>query len=203
MAVLTLPVERAPGVVAAALSLTGAALLAVRALGLWESGPVTSAAAVPLAAAAALLAVAAAASALRGRRAATVLAGLAVACALAVDTVPAAPPRLLPLLPLAVATALLAAAPRATSTARSPWALALGWMAIAAHTAVGFGYLLLGLVVPWYGLAVLWAVWAGLLVLAVRLLRERPAWALAVPPVAVVTAVGVVLVGEHLLGWMP
>ena len=92
--------------------------------------------------------------------------------------------------------------PQPAWPARPRWARALGWLAVALHAAVGLGYLLVGLIAPWYGVALLWAVWAALLVLALRLLRDRPVWALGVPPATVAAGLAVALAGEHVLGWM-
>ena len=103
----------------------------------------------------------------------------------------------------AAGAALLGArAPAFSRPARGPWALVLGRLALAVHGALGAPYLLAGLVVPWYGVALLWAVWGALLVLAVRLLRDRPLRALAVPPAAVAGGALVLLAGQELFGWM-
>ncbi|PPK98194.1 hypothetical protein CLV92_102347 [Kineococcus xinjiangensis] len=203
MAVLQGSVDRAPGVVAALLSAAGGALLTARAVRTVVDASPAGPGAVAVVVLAALLAVAAAATALRTPRRAAALALGAAVLAVVSDALPTAPPRLLALLPLALAAALLAArVPALTRPARRPWALALGWLALAVHAALGVPYLLAGLVAPWYGVALLWGVWGALLVLAVRLLRDRPLWTLAVPPATVAGGALVLLAGEHLFGWM-
>jgi hypothetical protein len=71
---------------------------------------------------------------------------------------------------------------------------------IAAHLAVGFFYLVAGLVVPWPALLLFWAFWIFLLVMAVRH-RDRPGWVLATPVVAAVALLAAVSLGDALLGW--
>jgi hypothetical protein len=92
-------------------------------------------------------------------------------------------------------------APASEPAARPVWQLVLGFVGIAAHLVVGFFYLTAGLVTPLYGLIVLWIVWLALLALAIWMLRRRPVLALLVPVVALGILVGVVTLGEALLGW--
>ena len=76
------------------------------------------------------------------------------------------------------------------------------WIALALHVAVGFfPYGASGLVAPPWGLVVLFALWALLLVV---LVRWRPAkrWLLLVVPVAALAVWFVVVsAGEAFLGW--
>jgi hypothetical protein len=79
------------------------------------------------------------------------------------------------------------------------------WIGVAGlvlHLAVGVvPYAGSGLVAPPGGVALLWAVWAALLAAAVVLLTRRPALVPLVPVVAVTVWVGVVGLGDALLGW--
>jgi hypothetical protein len=79
---------------------------------------------------------------------------------------------------------------------------ALGWGGILLHVAVGvFPYSASGLLAPWYGIVLLWACWAALLVAALRLRPRRPLWVPAVPVAAIVLWWPVLSLGENLLGW--
>ena len=113
-----------------------------------------------------------------------------------------APPRFIALVPLALATALLAV-PLAPAGGRSsrpvPWAM----LALALHAAVAFPYLTSGLVAPPYGVLALWIVWGAFLALIMRLLRTRAPLALLVPPVALGVWFAALSLGEALLGWSP
>ncbi|MDP9394987.1 MAG: hypothetical protein M3Q27_12430 [Actinomycetota bacterium] len=88
------------------------------------------------------------------------------------------------------------AAPNGTPAGRGA-----GWVAVVLHLAVGAPYLGSGLVASAYGVAVLWALWAVLLLVLVRLRVRRPFWALAVPVVAAVLWFVVLLIGDAALGW--
>ncbi len=79
--------------------------------------------------------------------------------------------------------------------------MAVGWLAVALHCAVGFLYLLSGLVAPGYGVLLLWALWGALLVVVLRLRTRRPVWAPAVPVAAAVLWQAVLLFGRAVLGW--
>jgi hypothetical protein len=70
-----------------------------------------------------------------------------------------------------------------------------------AHLLVGYVYLISGLVVPFYALLPLWAWWIFLVVTLVRLAIRGSWWVLAVPAVAAVTWIVVVLGGGELLNW--
>jgi hypothetical protein len=130
---------------------------------------------------------------------------LAVALVLAVaaEALPAGPPRLLALLPLLIAFAA-ARGNRSLPTVprRLPsWQVLLGWLAFALYIPVGLLYLVSGLVVPAYGIAVLLVIWTLLLVVLLRLLVSRPAFALLVPAGAFALWVGLLAVGEAVFGW--
>lgn len=68
---------------------------------------------------------------------------------------------------------------------------------------VGFVTLASGLLVPLYGLVVLWLLWAAGVAAAILLLRERPVWALPVPFIGLAVWWVVVWAGEAFLGWTP
>jgi hypothetical protein len=129
-------------------------------------------------------------------------AALTAAAALQILLGPA-PPRFIALVPLAIATALLALPLAPTTRRRAPGFVLLATLALALHAAVAFPYLVSGLVAPLYGILALWAVWAAFLALIVQLLRTRPAWALVVPPVALAVWFAALSLGEALLGWSP
>ncbi|MGH4013936.1 MAG: hypothetical protein ACRDSL_08410 [Pseudonocardiaceae bacterium] len=198
--------------VAAGLAGAGAALLGVKAA--LTFGPDRYGTTEPLAGLFVVLvagvALAAAATALRAPRVSGGLMLAAIAGALVADQLPAAPPRNLALLPLAIAAGLMLVAAGvpmhegARSAPQPPaWATALGWLGIGLHAAVAWLYLASGLVAPGYGVVVLWALWAALLVFALRLRRNRPAWT----PLVAVPAAGlwflVMYLGEAALGWQP
>jgi hypothetical protein len=73
------------------------------------------------------------------------------------------------------------------------------------HLAVGvFPYAASGLLVPIWGIVVLYALWLGLAILLVRLLRgdaRRPLLAPLVPVAAIVIWFAVVSAGEVLFDW--
>jgi hypothetical protein len=84
----------------------------------------------------------------------------------------------------------------------SVWPKVAAWIGLVLHLVVGvFPYLASGLMVPGWGLVVLWVVWAGLLVLAIRLLRMHSPWTLAVPAIAVAFWFLWLTIGESLFGW--
>jgi hypothetical protein len=72
---------------------------------------------------------------------------------------------------------------------------------IAGHLVVGYLYLAAGLAAPLYGVLIFWVIWAALLAFALWLLRRSPAWALAVPLVALGVLYGGLALGGSLLGW--
>ena len=79
----------------------------------------------------------------------------------------------------------------------------IGVLGLIMHcTFVAYLILVSGLVVPWYGLLVLFAIWLALLVLGVRWLRSsRPARAVAVPGIALLAWIGMLFMGVYLFGW--
>lgn len=70
-----------------------------------------------------------------------------------------------------------------------------------AYLATGFLYLTSGLVVPGWGLIVLWAVWLAAMWLVARLVARWSWWVLAAAPAALVFWWLYLLVGESLFGW--
>ena len=62
-------------------------------------------------------------------------------------------------------------------------------------------YLPAGLIVPLWGIALLWVLWAALAVLVVRWFRPHPLWVLAIPVAALLIWVCVVSAGGAFLGW--
>lgn len=218
--------DAAPGrstqqVVAAGLAAVGAVLLgtkAVRSFGPDPYGIVEPAAGLAVAVVS-LVALAAAFAALRAPSAARMLTVAALLGSLLVDRMPAAPPRLIPVLPLGLAVGLLfvpfsreggeagrggrdGASDGLPARPHPWWAVALGWVGLALHAGVGaFPYLVSGLVAPPYGVLFLWALWGALLVVALRLRVRRPAWTPVVPIVAIALWRIVMLLGEAALGW--
>jgi hypothetical protein len=87
------------------------------------------------------------------------------------------------------------------TAARRGLPLALGWLGLALHLAVGYVYLTVGLVAPLWGVLSLWTLWLIMLAAAVWLLMRHPVWALAVPAAAVLILVGTLWFGGSLLGW--
>lgn len=81
------------------------------------------------------------------------------------------------------------------------WAQIVGWLGLAAHLVVLIWYAASGLVAPGWAVIALIAVWAGLLVVAIRLLRRRPAWVPAVPAAAVAFWFAAISAGDAFLGW--
>ena len=153
--------------------------------------------------AATMLALAATVAIGRGVAAALPLSGTALAAAAVVQTVfGPAPPRFIALVPLALATALLAV-PLPTADGRSARPVLWATLALALHAVVAFPYLTSCLVAPPYGVAGLWIVWGAFLALILRLLRTRPPLAPLVPPVALAVWFAALSLGEALLGWSP
>jgi hypothetical protein len=87
------------------------------------------------------------------------------------------------------------------ATSRAGWQTVLGWVAFGLYLPIGLLYLISGLVVPLYGVVLLFAAWALLLIVLFRLLATRPAWALLIPALAVVLWVGVLAFGGSVLNW--
>lgn len=88
-------------------------------------------------------------------------------------------------------------------TASDPrlWARIAGWVGIAAHVCILFFYVTSGLVAPAWAVAGLLVLWLVLLVVAIRLLRARPALALLVPVAAALIWFAVIASGGAWLGW--
>lgn len=81
-----------------------------------------------------------------------------------------------------------------------------GWIGIALHVGVAVvPYGVSGLVAPAWAYVLLYALWAALLAVAVRLVRadagRRAAWALLVPAAAVAVWVAVISLGAAALDW--
>lgn len=197
------PQSSARHIVAAGLAGAGAALLGVKAVAAFGAGPDDALA--PLAGSCLALlagaALVAGVSALQAPDLARMLLAVALGGALLGDFLVAAAPRHLYLLPLAIATGLMFVTPGAAEGGRSTKANVLGWLGVALHAAVGLLYLVSGLAVPAYGVLFLWALWAGLLVVALRLLRDRPSRTPVVPVVAAGLWFAIVQLGGVLLGW--
>lgn len=74
------------------------------------------------------------------------------------------------------------------------------WIALLLHLAVGYFYVLAGLVAPQWAVVGLLGVWFVLLWLLVRERRER--WKpLAIPAAAATVWFGVLMLGDVFLGW--
>ncbi len=214
---------RAQSMVAAAFAIAGALVLTTKAV---RSFPRHAFGIEPAAGVfvgiVAVVAIGAAITALRAPAIARVLAVAALVGALVGEWLPAAPPNLIALLPLSLAAGLLLVprrdsvrlsqaageeAAEAHPVAAHPvrphprWAVAVGWLAVVLHGAVGFLYLLSGLVAPGYGVLFLWALWGALLVVVLRLRTRRPLWTPALPVVAAVLWQAVLLFGGAVLGW--
>jgi len=76
-----------------------------------------------------------------------------------------------------------------------------GWLGLLAHLAVLIFYAASGLVAPLWAVVVLLVIWVALLVLAIVLLRRRPAWALVVPIAAVAIWFAAISAGDAWLNW--
>lgn len=75
------------------------------------------------------------------------------------------------------------------------------YIALVVHVLFLFPILTLGLVAPGWAVLVFLALWLGLLIVAVRLLRRRPGVVILVPMVLAALVYGVLTVGDQLLGW--
>ena len=84
---------------------------------------------------------------------------------------------------------------------RSRGPLAVAVLAVVLHLVVGFYYLAGGLVIPGYVLLPLWIVWFLLGWWLVTLARRNSWWTPLPPVAAAVLFVGVLTVGEQVLGW--
>jgi hypothetical protein len=84
---------------------------------------------------------------------------------------------------------------------RSIAALVAGWIGLIAHLGTGLFYLVSGLAVPAWAYVVLLVIWLALLVVAIRLLRSRPAFTLLVPVVSAAIWFGTLSAGDAWLNW--
>ncbi|MDP8969776.1 MAG: hypothetical protein M3N52_04640 [Actinomycetota bacterium] len=85
--------------------------------------------------------------------------------------------------------------------AGSPAAAAVGWLGVAAQVAVIVPFLAIGLVAPAWAVVVLYALWAALLALALRLRRAHPLATLLVPPATFALMVGLLMAGGSVFDW--
>ncbi|BCJ64012.1 hypothetical protein [Polymorphospora rubra] len=76
-----------------------------------------------------------------------------------------------------------------------------GWTGLVAHLATLVWYAASGLLAPGWAVLLLLLVWAGLLAVAIVLLRRRPAYVLLVPVVSALFWFGAISAGEAWLGW--
>jgi hypothetical protein len=148
-----------------------------------------------------LAAVAGGVVALRSPVAGGLLLGGAGIAALIIDTVGAAPPpRILPALIVLIAAACaLGAAPAAA--APSTFGRIMVVVGIVLQVLIAVPMATLGLVAPGWAVFLLLAVWAALLVVAIRQRDTRPSLALAAPFVTVAIAWVVIAAGGAFLGW--
>lgn len=165
------------------------------------------------------LAVAAAMFLLAGRRRpAAVCLAVTLGLELFVLDMVAAPPRLVTALPLGLALALILATrpgPNAyidemavldgtgVAAPARPLRTAAGVSALVLMLPTGFLYLMSGLMVPVPDLFAMYAVYAGLLVGAVLLVRRRSWWVLGVPPAAAGLWFLLIWLGGQYWGWQP
>ena len=76
-----------------------------------------------------------------------------------------------------------------------------GWIGLLGHLATLMFYASSGLVAPLWAMALLMVVWVALLVLAIVLLRRRPAWTLLVPVGAMAIWFAAISAGDAWLNW--
>ena len=95
------------------------------------------------------------------------------------------------------------AASGGTTTGPSSVEKIVGALGLFVHCSlVGYLYLTSGLVVPWWGMLVLFVVWLGLFVQGIRWVSgPRPMLALAVPVLAIVFLAAVLALGSWVFGW--
>ena len=84
---------------------------------------------------------------------------------------------------------------------RSVAALVAGWIGLIAHLGTGLFYLVSGLAVPAWAYVVLLVIWLALLVVAIRLLRQRPAYTLLIPVASAAIWFGALSAGDAWLNW--
>jgi hypothetical protein len=90
-----------------------------------------------------------------------------------------------------------------TDTTRSSGPLILAVLAGLAHLAVGYFYLVGGLVIPGYVLLPLWLLWLFLAAWLLRMAVARSWWTPVIPVLAAAVLVLVLVVGGNVLGWQP
>lgn len=78
-----------------------------------------------------------------------------------------------------------------------------GVAGVVLHVGTGvFPYAASGLLAPPWAYVVLYGVWTGLLVVAVRLFRtDRRPWTLLVPVASIVAWIAIISLGGAVLGW--
>ena len=79
----------------------------------------------------------------------------------------------------------------------SPWP----FVAMIGMAGCFFLYAVSGLLAPWYGVALLLAIWLVLFVVAMRWWTPHPARTLILPVIALVAWFGVLTAGEALFNW--
>lgn len=197
----------------AVFSMLAAAILAARAVrtavGDGLAGGDPSVSGTLLAASAALVAVAAAAIAFRSPRAAALPLGLLLVLELVLLDRYVAPPRLVTAIPLVFAIALAlvrpgtaVARPSTSGTARTGQTI-VTVVALLLMVPVGFFYLLTGLVAPAPDVYGAYALFAGLVGIAVLLARRGSWWVLAVPVASAGLWFAMLWVGQTWLDWQP
>jgi hypothetical protein len=130
-----------------------------------------------------------------------VILGGAGFAALIIDTVGnAPPPRILPALVVLIAAACaLGAAPVASAPSTAGRVIVV--IGVVLQVLIAYPMAALGLVAPGWAVLGLLAVWAGLLIIAIRQRHSRP-WLSLAAPFATVAIAGVVLAaGGEFLGW--
>lgn len=81
------------------------------------------------------------------------------------------------------------------------WARIVGWLGLAGHAFLFFWYVFSGLIAPTWAVIALLVVWAALLVVAIRLLRNRPLLVPLVPVTALLIWLGAMSAGDAWLNW--
>jgi hypothetical protein len=85
---------------------------------------------------------------------------------------------------------------------RPLWQWILGWAGLALLLVTLVFYISSGLLAPGWAVFALMAVWFGLVVAAVTMMRRRkPLWVLVTPVLAALIWLGALTAGERWLGW--
>lgn len=206
----TRPDTRRPPVVLvqSGLCLLAAAVFAFRgvrtALGDGMPGDGPSGVGIVLATLATMLALGAAGVAVRSPRAAAVPLAVALAGELTLLGHYVSPPRLVTAIPLVFAMALGLVRPAPGQDRPGPGRTArrvVGVVSLLMLAPVGFMYLMSGLVVPGPWLFAMYALFAVVVVVTVRLVRRGSWWALAMPPAAGGLWYAILTAGDRFLGW--